>query len=53
MKCELLDYNVELRCSYMMSNVALKRLPDIFNLPVEKMVGDLDYTKLRTPNTIR
>lgn len=51
MKCELLDYNVELRCSYMMSNVALKRLPDIFNLPVEKMVGDLDYTKLRTPLT--
>ena len=35
----------------MMSNVALKKLPDIFNLPVEKMVGDLDYTKLRTPKT--
>lgn len=51
MKCKMSDYNVEFRCSYMMSNVALKKLPDIFNLPVEKMVGDLDYTKLRTSIT--
>ena len=51
MKCKMSDYNIELRCSYMMSNVALKKLPDIFNLPVEKMVGDLDYTKLRTSVT--
>ena len=51
MKCKMSDYNIELRCSYMMSNVALKKLPDIFNLPVEKMVGDLDYTKLRTSET--
>ena len=51
MKCKMSDYNIEFRCSYMMSNVALKKLPDIFNLPVEKMVGDLDYTKIRTPLT--
>ena len=51
MKCTMEDYNMEFRCSYMMSNVALKKLPDIFNLPVEKMVGDLDYTKLRTSIT--
>ena len=51
MKAQMEEYNFELRCSYMMSNVALKKLPDIFNLPVEKMVGDLDYTKLRTPIT--
>lgn len=51
MKCKMSDYNIEFRCSYMMSNVALKKLPDIFNLPVEKMVGDLDYTKIRTPIT--
>jgi hypothetical protein len=51
MKCKMSDYNIEFRCSYMMSNVALNKLPDIFNLPVEKMVGDLDYTKLRTSIT--
>ncbi len=51
MKAKMQDYNIELRCSYMMSNVALKKLPDIFNLPVEKMVGDLDYTLLRTSVT--
>lgn len=51
MKCKLKDYNIEFRCSYMMSNVALKQLPEIFNLPVKKMTGDLDYTKLRHFNT--
>lgn len=51
MKCFLEDYQIEFRCSYFMSNVALKKLPDIYNLPVEKMVGDLDYKKLRTSAT--
>lgn len=41
------DYNIEFRCSYMMSNVALKYLPKIYDLPVEKKVGDLDYLLLR------
>ena len=45
------DYNIILRCSYMMTNVALKYLPKIFDLPVEKKVGDLDYSKIRNPNT--
>ena len=35
----------------MLSNCALKQLPKIFKLPVEKKVGDLDYTLLRTPIT--
>lgn len=51
MKTQLLDYNVEFRCSLMMSNCALKKLPDLYNLPVQKMVGDLDYQKLRTYET--
>ena len=51
MKCEMVDYNIEMRCSYMMSNCALKLLPKIFMLPVEKKVGDLDYTLMRTPIT--
>ena len=45
------DYNIILRCSYMMTNVALKYLPKVFDLPVEKKVGDLDYSKIRNPNT--
>ena len=51
MKCEFEDFNIELRCSYMMSNCALKLLPKVFKLPVEKKVGDLDYILLRTPKT--
>lgn len=47
MKCELEDYNMEFRCSYYMSNSALSELPHIFNLPIEKMSGDLDYSKIR------
>ena len=45
------DYNIMLKCSYMMSNVALKYLPKMFDLPVEKKVGDLDYSLIRNPNT--
>ncbi len=45
------DYNIILKCSYMMSNVALKYLPKMFDLPVEKKVGDLDYSLIRNPNT--
>lgn len=51
MKCEFEEYNIELRCSYMMTNSALKYLPKIFNLPVEKKVGDLDYSLLRNSKT--
>ena len=51
MKCTLEDYNIELRCTYMMSNCSLKKLPELFNLPVEKLVGDLDYRPLRTSET--
>lgn len=49
--CELLNFNIIFRCSYYMSNVALMYLPSLFNLPVQKKVGDLDYTKIRTPIT--
>lgn len=45
------DYNIILKCSYMMSNVALQYLPKMFNLPVEKKIGDLDYSLIRNPNT--
>lgn len=45
------NYNFELRCSYFMSNCKLEKLPEVFKLDVRKKVGDLDYTKIRTPIT--
>ena len=45
------DFNIMFKCSYMMSNCALKYLPDLFKLPVKKMVGDLDYSLERTSIT--
>jgi len=45
------DYNIILRCSLKMSNVKLEGLPKMFNLPVEKKVGDLKYDLIRNPNT--
>ena len=45
------DFNIMFKCSYMMSNCALKYLPDLFKLPVEKKVGDLDYSLDRTSIT--
>lgn len=51
MSCDMMDYNIQFRCSYFMSNCALKELPKQFQLPVEKKVGDLDYSKLRTYKT--
>lgn len=51
MKAKMEDYNIELRCSYMMSNVRLAKLPELFNLPVKKMEGDLEYNKIRHSKT--
>lgn len=44
-------YNILFKCSYIMSNCALKYLPDLFNLPIQKDVGDLDYSLIRTSIT--
>lgn len=51
MKFELENYNIEFRCSYYMSNCSLDRLAKTYNLPVKKLVGKLDYNKIRTPVT--
>lgn len=45
------DFNILFKCTYMMSNCALKYLPELFKLPVEKKVGDLDYCLLRHSKT--
>lgn len=48
-KCE--KYNIIFRCSYQLSHVRLELLPELYNLPARKLTGDLDYNKLRTPET--
>lgn len=51
MKAQLVDYNIEFRCSYMMTNAGLQYLPMLYNLPLEKLTGDLDYSIIRTSDT--
>lgn len=51
MKCELEDLNFEFRCSLYMTNCKLEKLPKVYNLDVEKLVGNLDYNKLRHSGT--
>ena len=47
----LKDYNIMFKCSMIMSNCALKYLPDLYQLPVKKLEGDLDYSLLRHNET--
>lgn len=51
MRCQLEDYNIMFQCSLYLSGVRLADLPRIYDLPVQKMVGDLDYSVLRTSVT--
>ena len=51
MKCELLDYNLEFRCSYYLTNLSLAKLPDTYKLPVKKLVGNLNYSIIRHSGT--
>lgn len=50
-KFELEKFNFEFRCSYMMSNCSLEKLADVYNLNTKKLVGSLDYTKIRNSET--
>lgn len=52
MSATMRDYNIQFRCSYMLSNCALAYIPKVFNLSVEKKVGDLDYNRLRHSETL-
>lgn len=43
---------IEFRCSYMLSGYSLQKLPEeLTKYPVEKMVGDLDYSLMRHSET--
>lgn len=47
----LTDYNIVFHCTYFLSNVKLEKLSDIYDLPVKKLSGDLDYNLLRHSKT--
>lgn len=42
----------QFRCSYFLTNMSLAVWADQRKLSVQKLVGDLDYTILRTPKTV-
>lgn len=50
-KCDFEELGIQFRCSYFLTNRKLEKVAEDFNLPVKKLVGDLDYNKLRTPYT--
>ena len=51
MSAYLPEYNVELKCSYVLTNLKLESWAKSLNLPVKKHTGQLDYKVLRTPKT--
>ena len=51
MYADMQDMNFQFRCSYFMSNCRLEKLPELYNLPVEKLVGNLDYSEIRHSKT--
>lgn len=52
MRFELEDYNFEFRCSLMMTNCKLEKIPKVYKLDIEKLVGNLDYSKIRNSKTL-
>ena len=43
------DLNVEFRCSYFLYNMSLQKVGEKVGVP--KLIGDLDYSLIRTPET--
>lgn len=43
--------NIEFRCSFMLTRLSLANWAKIKKLPVKKLTGYLDYSKIRTPLT--
>lgn len=46
------ETGIEFRCSYILTNYSLEKLSDqLTKYKIKKLVGDLDYTKIRHPQT--
>lgn len=53
MKANVVGYNLEIRCSYVLTNMSLKTWSEQKNLQVKKLDGEeFNYSELRTPNTV-
>lgn len=50
-KCFMPEYNIEFRCTYMLSNTSLEKLGETYKLAHKKKVGDLDYQLVRNSYT--
>lgn len=46
------DNGIEFRCSLRLSGYRLEKVGEMLKNPIEKKVGDLDYTKVRTRQTV-
>lgn len=51
MSAKLRDYNIIFKCSLFMTNCGLSQIPEIYQLPIEKKVGDLNYDPIRHSKT--
>ena len=51
MKVVTNEYNIEFRCSYQLTHLALKDCANNYKTPHQKLVGYLDYNKLIYPTT--
>ncbi len=51
MKITSITFKIEMRCSYMLTNMSLEKCANEFNLSVNKLTGALNYNKIRLPNT--
>lgn len=47
MRADFIDYNIEIRCTYVLTNYSLKNLAKYNKLKVQKITGDINYSKLR------
>ncbi len=51
MKIQSKTMCIEMRCTYMLTNMSLDKCADEFNLSVSKQTGTMAYNVLRLPNT--
>lgn len=52
MRFELDEFNFSFKCSLILTNSKLEDLPKDYDLPVKKLTGNLDYTKIRNSKTV-